>query len=503
MGKAHACITLPDVWRGHIVKGFRMMQQKQKIRQGLALLLAAALAMGMMPSAFAATDNADVLTTLGHADAVEAVSLTAGQRDVTLYVTNSYPGSEIDLSEDLEITYGGSYKYVVAVSSGSAVINGEAVSLSVSYNDIGDDDTAPKGTTVYSVRVVRRARIKPVFGGVIAKSGKYPGTVSFLRTDFDSKFTLNDGPALSSVIITGSNLTTGSLYLGDALYEFGTHIPAAQFDDLSFVTAGTGNVTYYVEGFAGDALEPAGTARLSVTVDTLSPPLLTGSISRTVAAGSELTFSKSAFQSVCNLQGGTLTQVEITPDGSAFGFWSVDGVRFSSARTIPVEAMDSLTFTGSASGTAGFTFRVSNETGFSGYGAGSIAVTAPTLTAIPYTAPDPVMKGSKAALNPSMFTYSPAAAEIRYIKITAVPAAADGALMLSTTLAKNEAAGYPAIQANRALAAGAIIPYAYLRYLYLDTKSTSTSSSISFSFTVTAEPVATAAVWPDSAAFTV
>ena len=106
-------------------------------------------------------------------------------------------------------------------------------------------------------------------------------------------------------------------------------------------------------------------------------------------------------------------------------------------------------------------------------------------------------------LSASQFTYSPSAAAIRYVKITTLPATADGSLILTVALAKNDTYGYPAIAAGKTLTAGAILPAGYLQYLKLTTKSTSTAESVSFSFTVTADLDVKTALWPSPAAFTV
>lgn len=79
----------------------------------------------------------------------------------------------------------------------------------------------------------------------------------------------------------------------------------------------------------------------------------------------------------------------------------------------------------------------------------------------------------------------------------------DGYLYLTKALARNDTYGYPAISANQALSAGAVIPYDYLQYLRISTKTTSTSSSISFTWTASAESNASSATWADAVPYTV
>ena len=247
----------------------------------------ASLIFGLIPPSLAASENEDVLTSLGH-KSTTTVSISAGQRSVTLYVANSYAGLTVDLSNHLEISYDDSiYQYVVATPSALAQVDGAAVSLSITYNRLTDGDNVPKSTTVYTVNVVRASRIAPVFGGVISKSGKFPGNVLLSTDDFTSKFTLNDGPDLGGVVITGSNLTTGTLYLNGEYYTLGTLIPVSELNELVYSSAQTGTVYYNVYGYAGDGTaELSGIATLAFNLSPLSLPTVTGSIIRTVAAGS-------------------------------------------------------------------------------------------------------------------------------------------------------------------------------------------------------------------------
>jgi len=92
---------------------------------------------------------------------------------------------------------------------------------------------------------------------------------------------------------------------------------------------------------------------------------------------------------------------------------------------------------------------------------------------------------------------------IQYIKILSIPSAADGHLYLTNAVPANTAAGYPALKANTALAAGAVIPYGSIQYLRIATKGTGTAAAISFTWTATADGAVSSAAWADAAGYSV
>ena len=99
-----------------------------------------------------------------------------------------------------------------------------------------------------------------------------------------------------------------------------------------------------------------------------------GPVSKTINAGSSYTVSLSDFSSQANLQGGTPDSIEITPAPTGAGVWLNSSAPFTGTTVIPSSAIGNLKFSANEAGTAAFTWRVSNEAGFSDYGSGTITV---------------------------------------------------------------------------------------------------------------------------------
>jgi hypothetical protein len=419
-----------------------------------------------------AADNESVLTSISHRYA-DTVLLSGSARSVTLTVPFSYPGSSLDLSNGLDISYDEDlYKAVVAEPSAEAEVGGAAVDLTVTYLGIDEDEGDPKSTTVYSVNVVRATSVAADFSGAIAKTGLFPGTIRFDQADFADRYTRNDGDEMTHVRIIGSNLLVGKLRFGESDYTLGEPIPVSRLDELTFVTSMAGTVSYDVRAYAGgDTSSPVGTAVLTITVSALPVPQITGEILKSVSAGSSASLSAETFTGRCSLNGGTLQSVRIVPGSGAFGTWYVNGSPVSGSFTVAASDLSGLSFRGTSAGTVQFEWSVSNEAGFSGYGTGAIAVSVPTLSLSSYSASSSLFKGETWAVSSSQFSSSPAGVSLTDIKITAAPVSADASLTLSVDLPKNDSAGYPAIAAGKNLSVGAVIPRGYLSYLRLVTKS--------------------------------
>jgi len=470
-------------------------------RRGFSLLLTAAIFLCQIPEAQAETTET-VLTSIGHRD-TDTATLSGAGRDVALTVPYSYQGERVDLSNGLKIDYNRDlYQSVVASPASEAVIGQYPVDVTVTFNRAGDGPDAEKDSTVYHVRVVRADAVPAEFSGIIRKTGFSPGTVSFSASDFTAKYSQNDGASLGFISVSGSNLTVGKLQLSGSDYEFGTLLSVSQLSELKFAAASGGTASYDVTAYAGqDTSTPVGTAVLTITVSSLSAPTVTGEISESVSAGSTLFFSLSAFTDNCDLNGGALNTIEIKPTSSGHGTWYAGTAPFTGTKTFDASQIDTLSFTGTSPGTATFQWRVKNEAGFSGSGEGTITVSSASLTLSSYRASS-VMRGGTLTISASHFPYSPAAASITYIKISTIPDASDGYLYLTAALSKNDTAGYPAISANKALSAGAVVPYDSLKNLRLSTKSTGSGSEISFTWTATSDAAVKTAIWADPASFT-
>jgi hypothetical protein len=450
-----------------------------------------------------AADNASILKTIGH-ESTNTVS-PGSQRSVTLYVPYNYAKDTVDLQNGLEITSDeNAYKNVVAVPQDIAEVDGIAVTLTVTYNEIEDADSDEKSQTEYQVYVKRTAAKDPEFSGKISKTSKYPGTVTFSKNDFTAKYSQNDGNDLASISIAGSNLTAGTLMLAGSNYSFGDFISIDSINNLTFAAKNNGSVSYIVSAYSGNSSDTlVGTAVLTITVSAYSVPTIEKEITDTLSAGDTLSFSLSTFTNCCDLNDGTLESIEITPKNTAYGTWYTNGSKFTAATAFSPSGISNLSFTGSKEGDATFSWRVSNQAGYSAYGNGTITVSLPQISLNSYSASSEINKGDTLTLSPSNFNYTPSTVNLVFVKIITVPNSTDGYLYLSTNLAKDGTAGYNAINANKALSANSVIPYSYLKYLKVATKSSSANTSASFTWTATTGITVKTAVWADSATYTI
>lgn len=478
-----------------------------QLRRLIAGLLTACLLLTVLPPARAADDDS-VLTEIGHND-TNTVTLSGSARAATLTVPAAYGSSSVDLVNGLAIDYDHSlYKSVVAVPASAATVDGAAVAVTVSFNLIGDTDGTPKSQTVYQVSVVRAQTMAPTFSGVIERRGKAGGAPLALSvSDFTGHYIQNDGQALGRLVIRGSNLVAGTLAytLGDVFTTpLNLNAGGAFEGSLTFQGLSYGEVSYYVDAYEKNTLKFVGTAVLTISV--YDVPTIKGNFSDTVYKGSSLSFAKSDFSGLCDLRGDSFLSLEVTPAATAYGTWYLDDSVLSAGSPVVISAADigNLSFQALGAGSASFQFRVANAAGLSeDYGTGSISVTDSALSSSSYYASSKITRGNTWTISTSHFQHSPASIPITYLKISSIPASADGYLCLTTALAKSTEYGYPAISANKALTAGAIIPYDYLRYLRLVTKSAGTGSSVSFTWAITADSSAASANWSADASYTV
>jgi len=476
-------------------------------RYVLFFLLALMLFSWKQPIAYAA-NNESVLETIGHQYS-DTVTLNATTRTITLTVSNSYSGSTIDLTSGLDFSYDQErYKYVVAQTS-VATIDSGSVSLTVSYNDINDADGTAKSKTVYTVYVVRSAAIPPQFSGTVKKTVAVGNSITFSAADFANIYRANDGADLGFIAVSGSNTTKGTLKYWNTAYDFNSNlwISAYQLDSgyLTFDAQSTGTVSYNIDAYSTTDIDnPVGSAVLTITINPITKPTIGNTITKTVYSGSSAYFDQSVFSSVCNLNGGTIASIEITPTNTAYGTWYLNNTSFSATKVISASEIGGLYFAAGAVGTATFKWRVANVSGYSDYGTGSITVSSINLDLSSYTAPTKILKGKTHTFKYNDFDCQPSNYNISYIKLVTVPATADGYLCLTTNLVKSDTYGYSAINAGKSLGTGAVIPAAYLKYLTLVSKSSSSGSSISFTWTATADTIAGKANWAgDAASYTV
>lgn len=354
------------------------------------VLLGLVLLTGLLPIATYAAGGELVLTKIGHTSS-DSVSITnASIRAVTLTVPFSYTGKTLDLSAGLIIEKAPVIDSVITnFSSGALAVVGDVgtaglpVSMSVTYYKGGN--SAVQYSTSYDISVVRAARVEPSFTGTITKAitGKMPNSkiddITFSSGDFSRLYTANDGGPITGVSITGSSLTCGALKTGSGTsyvnYPSGKLIAMNDIGSLVFDAVGSGTVSYLVSAYAGDDIsKPIGSVLLTITVNGITVPVISGPVSKTINAGSSHAFSLADFSSQANLRGGTPDSIEITPAPTSAGVWLNGSAPFTGTVVIPSSAISNLKFSANEAGTAAFTWRISNEAGFSDYGSGKITV---------------------------------------------------------------------------------------------------------------------------------
>ena len=176
--------------------------------------------------------------------------------------------------------------------------------------------TKVEGSVLLRVSAVS---VAPSFSGTISKSVTLPASLTFAASDFTGKYAKNDGGALASITITGSNPSFGKLRLGSSDYSAGTSVPISDVSSgrLTFVTTGAGTVSYSVRAYAsGDATTLIGSATLTIAVQASTA----ADIAYMAEANTPVTFDTSDFNNVCgNLTGENLNYVRFTLPSSSYG----------------------------------------------------------------------------------------------------------------------------------------------------------------------------------------
>ena len=279
------------------------------IKKKIAVFLAFAFLMSMMPPPVLALDGEEVLTSISHTDVgTGEISGT----NITFTVNYNYSDT-IYLSEGLNITYN-SDLYTTAIASfeqtvvDSGVIPGQTVDMTVSYKKTGDDTLY---STVYKVAVVKAAYRAPTFSGTISKSVTLPNTLTLSITDFTGIYDRRDGEALGKVKISGSNPAYGSLMLSGSTEFFGSMISVTDLGNLTFAATDTGEepISYMVEAYAaGDDSNLVGTAFLSITVNRSTSA---GTVTLSTNSITPVTLSASSFSSAfSSANGATLSYIK-------------------------------------------------------------------------------------------------------------------------------------------------------------------------------------------------
>lgn len=333
---------------------------KFSLRTVVKCVLAAAVLLSLIPGTVLAADNEPVLTSIRHSSAVSAVGVT-GLTSATLTVPYTH-GNTVNLAQGLDVFFNTSV-YTLAIPSfpnGSmATVGGDPVDMLVTYQKKGSSNLYK---TTYKIKVVRAEFAPPAFGGSIAKSTNLSKSLVLTLEDFADKYTKNDGGELSSIVISGSNPSFGTLKLGGSVYTPGTPVSVQDLKNgrLTFTATGAGTVSYLVQALAaGDTGNPIGSVTLTIA-STYVPPSFSGTITKTVSLPDGLILTLSDFTSLyAKNDGDDLGSVVITGGSSSVGKLRLGNQDYSLGKAVSASDLSAgrLTFLGANPGTATYTVK--------------------------------------------------------------------------------------------------------------------------------------------------
>ena len=384
----------------------------------LSILLVISLLVIMSSAAFAADDES-VLTSIKY----DGTSLSLSGKSATLTVEYSYSGT-VDFSSNLDIKYNTTtYSTAVAqfLDGSVAEVGGGSVTMTVSYER--SDEPGVTYTSNYSINVVKAAYEEPTFSGNISKIATYPSNVSFSSTDFTSKYDKNDGTALGSIVISGSNPTFGELQLSGDTYELGTSISASSLGSLKFVPTDSGSVSYTVTAYDSESNE-VDSVFLTITIE--EP--VASDITYSIYENDTVTLSAPSFNSICdNMTGNTLSYVKFTLPSSSSGIlyynYTSSGTYDSAVSATTsyyynqAPYLSKVTFVPKATGTVTISYTAYDTTGDSYTGKVKITVSENTASTISYS----VYNDEEVTFSSSTFNsicYNLTGETLNYVKFT-------------------------------------------------------------------------------------
>ncbi|MDD3349455.1 MAG: S-layer homology domain-containing protein [Eubacteriales bacterium] len=268
---------------------------KKLSKRCLSITLAVLLAFTLIPaSAFAAGSNDEpVLTGLSRSGIGSAV-IDNSNKTATFTIPYSY-ATTIDFDSGLNRAFDTSTYTSVIISfppGGSTISSsGGSITMNVSYQYIADVNSAdpaissnpPSYSTNYTLIVQKAARVEPTFGGTVTKSGVGFDSIPISFSDFSAMYTVNDGPAIGSISISGADPSFGSLKLNGADLTSTTKITSSSSQNLCFIPTVSSPDTWPYKVTAYDASNKlidrdndgvGDEVTLNITVSPASPTVL-------------------------------------------------------------------------------------------------------------------------------------------------------------------------------------------------------------------------------------
>lgn len=248
-----------------------------------------------------------------------------------------------------------------------AVTSGTVTYKVIAYYNNAEIGSANLNITVKSIG-------NPTISSAISKSASMGSTVTFTKNDFLGRSNLNGGE-LKNIRITPAATDKGIWYdgtkriTGSAVFTPNT-IQNLKFTAYSTAAGSSAAFTWEVSNEAGYSAPGYGT----IHINNIAVPTIVSAISKTTEIGNTVTFSLSDFNNRINLNNGTLETIEITPVNSGYGTWYSGLSPFTSPTVFTPSTIGRLKFVAGTAGTAAFTWRASNESGYSSTGTGSISI---------------------------------------------------------------------------------------------------------------------------------
>ena len=300
------------------------MKKYKRIVLFLTAFAAGALIFALPCAAAHASNGAAVIKSFSHES---ATSVDFSNYDVTLTVPFAYPETTVDLTKlnyDFDFSL---YDSRGRAFSGNAAIvddKGGPVIMTVSFCVNAEQKPDAVYTTEYRIRAVRTQAVPAQFSGSIERSVTLPKTaITFSADDFSSRYTPNQGGAITGITIAGTDGQAGRFRYGDSNYALGTPIPIGNISSLRFEAAASGTATYAVYAHNTDIASAArvGEASLKLTVyPEPYPSRDLDDIQYTIAWNNYVYLDDWDFNSVFrSLTGRTLYCIKISQPSSSYG----------------------------------------------------------------------------------------------------------------------------------------------------------------------------------------
>ena len=310
--------------------------------------------------------------------------------------------------------------------------------VSFSYN--GSDGAAYAAVPANININIAAVNDKPVVTNII-KSGTEDAPIAFQVTDFTSKFSDNDGDALTKVVLTTLPATTsGLLKLDGVTVTEGQEIAVADLAKLTFEPAANfnGNVTFKWNGFDGTTYADVA-ANVNINIVSVNDVPVVTDITKTTNEDVSFPFTLQDFSShYSDVENDLMTKIQLVNlPAATVATITLNGVVVTEGQEIAVADIQKLAFVPAPNfnGNTSFGWRANDGQAYSNVA--QVNVTVVAVNDLPVIA-DIFKNGTEdnpVAFDATDFTDKFTDADgdaLNKIKITSLPPASQGLLKLGT-----------------------------------------------------------------------